>query len=144
MSFKLKKILEWYQFIFDRLYFGDGKGEFKQTDPSLKSRDGRKPIYGALYGLGCVSSSWIVRSGKMVGGKVGILPVENVKYSLRIKDFGSEKIYNAFLENETSDIGYNAQNAEYVNMIEAGNFVFSFSLFLFFPCTHIHMHKIRV
>ena len=36
-------------------------------------------------------------------------------------------VVGELMKNESSDIGYNAQNAEYVNMIEAGNFVFSFS-----------------
>ena len=59
--------------------------DYKQTDPSLKLREKREPIYKALYGLGCISSSWIVRSGKLVGGKIGILKIKNSIYSHRNK-----------------------------------------------------------
>ena len=60
--------------------------EFKQTDPSMKSRDQREPIYRALYGLGCVSATWVIRAGKMIDGKIGILPIDSTKSSLRIRD----------------------------------------------------------
>ena len=60
--------------------------EFVQTDKSLKLRDEKQPIYKALYGLGCLTSSSMIRKGKMVGGKVGILPIEQFKYTLRHKD----------------------------------------------------------
>ena len=67
-------------------WFHNGNGEFKQTDSSLKSRDQREPIYRALYGLGCVSAAWMIRSGKMVDGKIGILPIDSPKSYLRIRD----------------------------------------------------------
>jgi rhamnosyltransferase len=58
--------------------------EYKQIDPSLKPREKRDPIYKALYGLGCLTSSWIVRKGDMVGGKVGILTIEDYKTATRL------------------------------------------------------------
>jgi glycosyltransferase involved in cell wall biosynthesis len=63
-------------------------GEYRQTDASLKGRSERQPVFRALYGLGCVTSSSIIRSGKIIGGKVGILPVDHVKHSLRLRDAG--------------------------------------------------------
>ena len=65
-------------------YFND-ENKFKQTDSSLESRRKRDPLYKALYGLGCLTSSWVLRSGKMIGGKVGILPFSDIKYSTRLK-----------------------------------------------------------
>jgi rhamnosyltransferase len=62
------------------------EGEYCQTDTSMKSRIGRPPVFRALYGLGCVTSASIIRSGKLVGGKVGILPVNHFKYTLRLRD----------------------------------------------------------
>ena len=64
----------------------NGDGEYKQIDDSLKGRSERQPVFRALYGLGCVTSSSIIRSGKIIGGKVGILPLDNVKHSLRLRD----------------------------------------------------------
>ncbi len=78
-------------------WFNNGNEEFKQTDSSLKSRDQREPIYRALYGLGCLSAVSVIRSGKMVDGKIGILPIDSTKSSLRIRDLESEKTYSRFL-----------------------------------------------
>jgi rhamnosyltransferase len=60
-------------------------GEYKQTDPSMKARSEREPVYRALYGQGCITSAFI-RSGKFVGGKVGILPLDHFGYTLRLRD----------------------------------------------------------
>lgn len=59
---------------------------YKETDSSLKSRKDRVPQYKAMYGLGCLTSSWVIRSGKMVGGKIGILSIHNFKTSFRFKE----------------------------------------------------------
>lgn len=88
---------------FGHYWFHDGDGEFKQTDPSMKSRDQREPIYRALYGLGCVSSAWVIRSGKVVGGKIGILPINDPRNALRLRELGSEKIYQALLEHPAGE-----------------------------------------
>ena len=64
-------------------WYHNDEGEFEQTDPSLDARDKRDPLYKALYGLGCLTSSWVIRSGKLVGGKVGILKIEDTKYVKR-------------------------------------------------------------
>lgn len=68
-------------------YWLKNEGDYQQTDASMKHRSERDPAYRALYGLGCVSASAIVRTGKIVGGKVGILPVYDFKYTLRLRDF---------------------------------------------------------
>ena len=77
-------------------WFRNGDGDFKHTDPSMKSREQRDPIYQALYGIGCLSSSRIIRSGKMVGGKIGILPINEAHARFRLGELGSEKIYEAY------------------------------------------------
>ena len=79
-------------------WFRNGDDDFKQTDPSLGARENREPIYRALYGLGCVTSSWLIRTGKMIGGKIGILPVYDQNIAIRLRELGSEKVYEAFLD----------------------------------------------
>jgi len=59
--------------------------EYKQTDPSLKPREKRDPLYRALYGLGCLTSSWVIRSGQIVGGRVGILKINDPELAQRIR-----------------------------------------------------------
>jgi len=71
---------------YSHYWLKDGDGEYKQTDASLKGRSERQPIFRALYGMGCVTSAVLIRSGKLVGGKVGILPVNNMKYTQRLRD----------------------------------------------------------
>lgn len=61
-------------------------GDYTQNDASMKGRSERQPVFRALYGLGCVSSATLVRSGKLIGGKVGILPVNDFMYTLRLRD----------------------------------------------------------
>ncbi len=60
--------------------------KFYQTDSSMKNRKDRMPVYKALYGLGCLTSAAIIRSGKLIGGKIGILPITLLKNTFRLKD----------------------------------------------------------
>lgn len=71
-------------------------GDFKQTDPSLRGRSERDPVFRALYGLGCLSSTVLIRQGKMVGGKIGIFPLEHMRYTLRCRDVGDLAIATSF------------------------------------------------
>ena len=83
---------------FGHYWFHNEVGEFKQTDPSLKSRQDREPIYRALYGLGCLCGSWVVRTGKMLGGKIGIHPLEDHRCSFRLRDIVTTELYEALLQ----------------------------------------------
>ena len=68
-------------------YWFRSDDDFKQTDVSLRSRTEREPVFRALYGLGCVTSSELIRTGTIVGGKIGILPIEEKKHASRIRHF---------------------------------------------------------
>ncbi|MDC0964699.1 glycosyltransferase [Candidatus Pseudothioglobus singularis] len=61
--------------------------DYHQTDDSMKARSDMQPVYRALYGLGCLTSSAIVRKGKIIGGKIGILPIQDFNATLRLRDF---------------------------------------------------------
>ena len=63
-----------------------------QIDSSMESRDNREPIMRALYGLGCATSSSIIRIGKISGGKIGIFPIDDYQYTLSYREKGSAKI----------------------------------------------------
>ena len=75
----------------------NGDGEYTQTDASMKCRSERQPVFRALYGLGCVSSAALVRSGKLVGGKVGILPISHFRQTLRLRDSDTGKSSETFI-----------------------------------------------
>ena len=90
-------------------WYRNGDGEYKQTDGSLKRRTERQPVFRALYGLGCVSSAALIRNGKLIGGKIGILPVNNFRHTIRLRDldiadnpenFITEKLRLTTFENE--------------------------------------------
>ena len=81
--------------------------QFTQIDPSMKSRAEREPIMRALYGLGCVISTSVIRSGKMVGGKVGILPVDDLRYTLNLRELGAETVLETLLEHRVGIGGTN-------------------------------------
>ena len=79
----------------------NGEGEYCQTDSSMKTRFGRPSVFRALYGLGCVTSSAIIRTGKLVGGKVGILPINHLKHTFRLKDSEKMEASETFMINST-------------------------------------------
>jgi rhamnosyltransferase len=85
---------------FGHYWFKNGADEYNQIDASMSMRSERQPVFRALYGLGCVTSSAIIRKGKLVGGKVGILPINDFKHTLRLKDSDSHGKSKAFEEKD--------------------------------------------
>ena len=76
-------------------YWSNNDGiDFKQNDASMSSREHRSPNYKALYGLGCLSASWVIRKGKMVDGKIGILPLKDVRYGMRRRESDYAYMYD--------------------------------------------------
>jgi rhamnosyltransferase len=67
-------------------WFRAEDGQFRQTDTSMRGRAERQPIFRALYGLGCVTAATVLRKGQMVGGKIGMLPIQGLQYTLRARD----------------------------------------------------------
>ncbi|NGZ05572.1 MAG: hypothetical protein G8237_04385 [Magnetococcales bacterium] len=62
-------------------------GEFKQGGgESLMLRAHKEPLYRAQYGLGCLTRAPILRTGHLVGGRIGILLIEDLLYTLRHTD----------------------------------------------------------
>jgi GT2 family glycosyltransferase len=71
---------------YNHYWVQNGEGDYRPTDPSMKSRTERQPVYRALYGLGCVVSAPLIRDGTFVGGRVGILPITDQRYAFRLRD----------------------------------------------------------
>ena len=67
--------------------------DYHQTDESMEDNSKRQPVYRALYGLGCLTSSVEIRKGKLVGGKIGILPIENFEATLRFRNLKDSSIF---------------------------------------------------
>ena len=67
-------------------------GNFIQVGESLKPREHKQPLYRSLYGLGCVTTVSIIHSGKLVGGRIGILPVDDPAFTLKYVDKNAERL----------------------------------------------------
>lgn len=64
----------------------DGDGNFQRVSESPRQGGGAPRVYRSLYGLGCVVSAAVVRQGLLVGNQVGILPVRDHIFTLRLTD----------------------------------------------------------
>ena len=53
---------------------------------SIGSRIEKQPLHRALYGVGCVTLASSIRKGHLIGDKIGILPMKNLLYSLRLDE----------------------------------------------------------
>ena len=64
----------------------DEDGDYSQVGDALMPRVEKNPLHRALYGVGCVTSTPIIRMGSLVGDRVGIFPLNNLLYALRLDD----------------------------------------------------------
>ncbi|MBF0381741.1 MAG: glycosyltransferase family 2 protein [Magnetococcales bacterium] len=78
----------------------DQNDSFIHVGESLLPRESKTPMYQALYGLGCLTAVPVIRSGRLVGDTVGILPITDRKQALRYKDNSSSQIVELLLEAE--------------------------------------------
>jgi rhamnosyltransferase len=79
----------------------DNNGDFMKIDSSMDSRSNREPMMRALYGLGCITSSVEIRKADITGNNVGILPIDNYRFTLNLREQGSEGIIRKlYKENE--------------------------------------------
>lgn len=67
-------------------WYQAGDTSYQQVDDSLGCRESRVPVYKGLYGLGTVTNTNLVKRGKIIGGKVGIVPVDDFSFTLRSKE----------------------------------------------------------
>jgi rhamnosyltransferase len=71
---------------YGHFWYRDEEQKYKQTDNSMKNKFKREPVFRALYGLGTVVSSHLVRTGNMIGGKIGIHKINDPKYQFRLDE----------------------------------------------------------
>jgi rhamnosyltransferase len=76
----------------------ENEATFTQVGESLMPRDKKKPLYRALYGLGCLTSSAIIRKGRLVGDRVGIVPIEDRLATLLYLDERSEELFGPLVQ----------------------------------------------
>ena len=60
--------------------------KYFQVGDSLMPRMEKHPFHRALYGSGCATLSSVIRNETLVGDNVGIYPLNNLLYALRLDD----------------------------------------------------------
>jgi rhamnosyltransferase len=74
----------------------DTNGDFTKVGDILEPRENKHPLHRALYGVGCVTLSHSIRKGNLTQGRIGILPLDNLLYALRLdKETPNEIILSA-------------------------------------------------
>ncbi len=79
---------------FGNLWLKNEQDGFDPISRSLESRKSKNPIYRALYGQGCLTNASLLRKKKLIGTKVGIISLTNMKYTLRLNEEGAKEILN--------------------------------------------------
>ena len=87
-------------------YWIENEETYEQINKSLDPRSERSPSFSALYGQGCLASASNIRKGKLVAGKIGILHVQDFRYTLRlnrnsIRDLIEDGIIQSLDKNES-------------------------------------------
>ncbi len=67
-------------------WLGAVDGRFQRLSESVKPAQDKPRVYRSLYGLGCATNTSIIRSGRLVGGRIGIVPIHDHIYALRCTD----------------------------------------------------------
>ncbi len=60
--------------------------QFERISESPKPGPERARLYRSLYGLGCATRASVIRRGNLIGDKVGIVPITEHIYTLRLTD----------------------------------------------------------
>lgn len=73
-------------------------GDFTQVGDGLKRRQQKDPVYKSLYGVGTAVVVPLIRQGKLVGEKVGIIPLEPGLYDLKYEEGVSAYLISLLLQ----------------------------------------------
>lgn len=73
-------------------------GSFIQVGESLKSRAEKQPLYRALYGLGSLTTTSVVRAGHLIGKRVGIVPITDSQFTLKAGSDEADALIRRLLE----------------------------------------------
>ena len=79
----------------------DENNGYREFGEGTLPRNIKHPIYKAVFGLGCISHSGLIRSGKLVGERVGIIPIDDIKYTLKASDSSNQKIIQLLNQDRT-------------------------------------------
>lgn len=85
--------------------------KLERVDSGLSPRQFRSPLYRGFLGLGCISSSEFIRSGKLLGESIDLIPFEEAMYSLKAGDDFSSAVIRLALDHGTARLDSDGQRA---------------------------------
>ncbi len=80
-------------------------GAFRRVTESIRPNPDQPALYRSLYGLGCATKATTIRCGRLIGERVGILPIRDHIYTLRCTD----KRPDPAQPNSSSPVGWTAE-----------------------------------
>lgn len=87
----------------------ESNGELKRVDEGFHPRQMKKPVHVGYLGLGCVTLPSVLRAGRLLGDKVGILEVLDVYSTIEVRDELSlnmaSKLFPEWWEEHRAPIG---------------------------------------
>jgi len=83
----------------------DRDGELVRCDSGLGPRATKEPVRRGLIGLGCVTSSELLRQGRILGDDVGLVPLDSPLYAVRVRDAFSRLVAALALKKGESSFG---------------------------------------
>ncbi len=88
---------------YQNVWARDTHGSFSQIGEGFKTREHKNPLYEAHYGLGCATATPVIRSGKIVGGRIGIFPIDDRLYTIKADSKSDTLIAAAYEEIKKRD-----------------------------------------
>jgi len=82
--------------------FDEEKG-YRLIGEGFLPRNQKHPIYKSIFGMGCASNSKIIRSGKLIGKKVGILTINDIKMTLKASELKSLELIKLIINAKRDD-----------------------------------------
>lgn len=84
-------------------FWANGNNGWTRIDKGFMSRQNKEPIFQSLIGLGCVTLPQFASKGHLLGDKIGIIPVTEPKFTIRISghnDAFNKQIAKLFFDQE--------------------------------------------
>ena len=83
---------------YNHIWYENADDTLVRVDSSLQTRDQKKPTYKAVYGLGCYTTAAKIRSGKLIGERVGVVKLNDVLSALRYRNEEEKSLIDTILK----------------------------------------------
>ena len=89
----LDSIVYGYKEYSNYFIYNEKNQDYESFGNNLEDRKHKKPIFKSLYGLGCLTKPKIIRKGRLMSEtNIGIIPLDDYRYTLRFSKKGTKKL----------------------------------------------------